>query len=139
MLTQEPEIIEKYVETGQALYIFWPVINHGNPSLYSSITMECVGQQDPALAWEMHGYLFEEQSALWQATRDFFVAAANAVGADQAEFEACYDGGLGMQTVLDLDSIRRERGIVAQPFFDVNGIILGGTSELIETIEQELQ
>ena len=139
MLTLEPEIIANYVDSGQAKLVFWPVLNHGNPSLYSTITMECVGQQGIDLAWAMHGYLFDNQSSLWRAERDFYVAAATEVGADQAAFESCYDGEDALQTVLNLDFIRRERGITGQPFFDVNGIVLGGTFQLIDTINQELQ
>lgn len=100
--------------------------------------MECAGQQSGKLAWDMHGYLFDNQASLWRADRDFYVQAAGAIGADQATFEACYDGEQALQTVLNLDFIRRERGIVGQPFFDVNGTILGGTSQLIATIDLAL-
>lgn len=138
MLTQEPEILSNYVASGQAKLIFWPVINHGDPSLYATLTMECVSQQSLPMAWDMHAYLFENQVSLWRADRDFFVGAASIVGANQATFESCYDSPEALQTVLNLDFIRRERGIVGQPFFDVNGTILGGTFQLIDTIELAL-
>ncbi|HFC12043.1 MAG TPA: hypothetical protein ENJ56_04295 [Anaerolineae bacterium] len=138
MLTQEPEIRANYVATGQAKLVFWPVINHGNPSLYATLTMECVAQQSLPLAWEVHAYLFDHQADLWRADRDFFVTVANTVGVDQATFESCYDGQTALQTVLNLDFIRRERGITGQPFFDVNGTVLAGTFQLIDTIELAL-
>ncbi len=139
MLTLEPEILRNYVETGQAKLVFWPVLNHSNPSLYSTITMECAGQQSAEAAWDMHAYLFDNQSSLWRADRDFYVSSAATLGLDQATFETCYDGQDALQTVLNLDFLRRERGIVGQPFFDVNGTILGGTSQLIGAIEGSLE
>ncbi len=126
MLSTEPEIVTNFVETGRVKLVFWPVLNHNDPSLYSTLTAECVGQQNPALFWKMHEYLFANQSDLWQADRDYFVKAAVAIGADQATFETCYDGPDGIATVLELDAIRRQRGIFNQPIFDINGEIFVG-------------
>lgn len=126
MLGTEPEIIANYVETGRVKLIFWPVLNHGDPSLYSTLTAECVGQQDANLFWIIHEYLFANQADLWRADRDYFVDAAVSIGAEQAEFEACYDGPEGIATVLELDAIRRQRSIFSQPIFDINGQVFVG-------------
>lgn len=126
MLGTKPEIVTNYVETGRIKLVFWPVLNHGDPSLYSTLTAECAGQQDPALFWKMHEHLFTNQVDLWQADRNYFVKAAVSIGADQATFEACYDGPTGIATVLELDAIRRQRGIFNQPTFDINGEIFVG-------------
>lgn len=126
MLGTEPEIIANYVETGRVKVVFWPVLNHGDPSVYSTLTAECIGQQDPALFWVAHEYLFENQSELWGADRDYYVNTAVALGADKATFEACYDGPQGLETVLELDNIRRQRSIFSQPVFDINGEIFVG-------------
>lgn len=122
----EPDIIANYVETGRVKLVFWPVLNHGNPSLYSTLTAECVGQQDPNLFWAVHEILFENQADLWQADRDYYVNTAVAAGADQATFEACYDGPDGLATIMALDATRRDRGIFSQPIFDINGEIFVG-------------
>lgn len=126
MLGTEPEILANFVATGRVKLVFWPVLNHGNPSVYATLTAECVGQQDPALFWQMHQYLFANQADLWQANRDDYVRMAVAIGADQAAFEACYDGPDGLATVLELDNIRRQRSIFSQPTFDINGEIFVG-------------
>lgn len=126
MLGTEPQIIADFVETGQVKVVFWPVLNHGDPSLYSTLTAECAGQQDPDLFWALHEHLFENQSALWGANRDYYVNTAVQLGADQAAFEACYDGQDGLAAVLELDALRRERGIFSQPVFDINGQTLAG-------------
>lgn len=122
----EPDIIANYVETGRVKLVFWPVLNHGNPSLYATLTAECVGQQDPNLFWAVHEFLFENQADLWQADRDYYVNTAVALGADQATFEACYDGPDGLATIMALDATRRDRGIFSQPIFDINGEIFVG-------------
>jgi protein-disulfide isomerase len=127
VLGTEPDIIANYVENGQVKIVFWPVLNHGDPSLYSTLTAECAGQQDPDLFWLLHEYLYENQSALWSANRDYYVNTAVQLGADQSAFEACYDGQDGLATVLELDALRRERGIFSQPIFDINGQILAGS------------
>ncbi len=118
--------MQDYVETGQVKLVFWPVLNHGNPSVYSTLTAECVGQQDPNLFWVVHNILFVNQGELWGAGRDFYVETAVAAGADQATFEACYDSQSAMDQVLELDNIRRQRGIFSQPQFDINGTIFVG-------------
>ncbi|MCC6602443.1 MAG: thioredoxin domain-containing protein [Anaerolineae bacterium] len=126
MLGTEPDIIANYVATGRVKLVFWPVLNHGNPSVYATLTAECVGQQSPDLFWVVHKYLFENQNDLWQADRDYYVNTAVAVGADQAAFEACYDGQDGLATVMELDAIRRDRAVFSQPIFDINGEIFVG-------------
>jgi len=126
VLGTEPDIIANYVATGRVKLVFWPVLNHGNPSVYATLTAECVGQQSPDLFWVVHKYLFENQNDLWQADRDYYVNTAVAVGADQAAFEACYDGQDGLATVMELDAIRRDRAVFSQPIFDINGEIFVG-------------
>lgn len=112
--------------TGRAKLVFWPVLNHGNPSLYSTTTAECVAQQNTDAFWRIHEQLFANQQELWGADRDYYVNAAVSVGVDQSLFEGCYDSGTGVAAVRGLDEIRRGRGIFTQPVFDVNGQILYG-------------
>lgn len=126
MLGTEPQLVADYVEAGVVKIVFWPVLNHGNPSVYSTLTAECAGQQDPALFWAAHGALFEQQSDLWTADRDYYVALAESLGADRAAFETCYDGGDGLARVRALDEARLARGIFGQPTFDVNGQVFAG-------------
>ncbi len=126
MLGTEPQLVADYVETGKVKLIFWPVLNHGNPSVYSTLTAECAGQQDPALFWLVHEGLFRQQDSLWVADRDFYVDLAVGLGADQAAFEACYDDPGALERVMELDTIRRQRGVFSQPTFDINGQLLAG-------------
>jgi len=120
------------VNTGKAKLIFWPVLNHNDPSLYSTAAAECVAQQDMDAFWEIHEQLFQNQQDLWSAGRDYYVNAAVGVGVDQAVFESCYDSGSGISHVTNLDNIRRDRGIYTQPVFDINGQTFFG-SQSFET------
>lgn len=126
MLGTEPDIIQNYVDSGQVKIVFWPVLNHGDPSVYSTLTAECVAQQSTAAFWDIHKLLFENQQQLWSADRDYYINLATRVGADEATFTACYDNGTGLEKVLELDNIRRQRGIYTQPIFDINGNLLAG-------------
>lgn len=126
MLGTEPQVVENYVEDGRVKLVFWPVINHGNPSVYSTVAAHCAGAQDAAQFWQMHDALFENQQDLWSASRDFFVNTAVSLGLDQAAFEICYDSPDTLAEVMALDSIRRDRGVFGQPTFDANGLIFAG-------------
>ena len=138
MLGTEPEVIEAYVETGDARIVFWPVLNHGDPSVFSTLTAECVAQQDIDLFWDVHKVLFTNQQELWTADRDYYVNIAVGAGAERDAFESCYDSMEAMDHILELDALRRERGIYSQPVFDVNGQSFYGSqpfnafSEVIE-------
>jgi protein-disulfide isomerase len=126
VLGTEPQLITDYVESGRVKIVFWPVLNHGNPSVYSTLAAECAGQQDPALFWAAHAVLFERQAELWSADRDYYASLAESLGADRTVFEACYDGGDGLAQVTALDDERLRRGIFGQPTFDVNGQVFAG-------------
>lgn len=121
MLRTEPQLIEQHVATGELRLIFWPVINHGNPSVYSSVTMECIGRQDIEAAWAAHNLLFQNQSNLWSADLDFYAGVAEQVGVDRDRFVTCYGSQEAVDQIMKLDQIRRDIGIMGQPIFDVNG------------------
>jgi protein-disulfide isomerase len=126
VLGTEPDVVANFVETGQVKTIFWPILNHGDPSVYSTITAECIGQQSVEAFWQAHDILFENQRDLWNADRDYYVQTAVAVGVDQAAFETCYDNPDTLSQVQKLDEIRRQWGIFSQPTFDVNGRVFSG-------------
>lgn len=127
MLGAEKEIVSNYVAGNQVRIVFWPMLDHGNASLNAHAAADCIGRQDVDAFWEVHDQFFLNQGELWQADRDYFIAAAIAAGVDQAEFEACYDSGDGHAMVTELDSIRRSMGVFNRPSFDINGQLLVGS------------
>jgi protein-disulfide isomerase len=126
VLGTEPQVIEDYVQTGQVKLIFWPVLNHGNPSVYATLTAHCAGLQDADKFWEVHEQLFTNQGELYSADRDYYISTALSAGADRAAFEQCYDDQGVLDEVLNLDDIRLQRGIANQPMFDIAGNIYAG-------------
>ena len=130
MLGTESTIVAEYVETGRIQYVFWPVINHGLPSVYATVTMECVGQQDAELAFAAHHRLFENLDQLYGATRDYFIDTAVSLGANREQFTTCYDAPATADHIMALDAIRRERGVVNQPVFQLNGQFAFGAPSL---------
>ena len=75
----------------------------------------------------MHHYLFQNQGDIWGATRDYYIETAVSLGADESTFAACYDGPDCIAQVLELDTLRRDRGVFSQPTFDINGTVLAGS------------
>lgn len=132
MLGTQPQVIETYVETGQLQLVFWPVVNYGEPSFNATLAAECVARQDIDAFWQLHRILFQNQSELWRAGRDYYVEAAETVGVDPEAFGTCFDGTEARDHVLVLDETRRARGIFSQPVFDIEGQLLHG-SQSFET------
>ena len=122
MLGTEPTIVENHVVNGEVLYVFWPVINHGQPSFDATLVMECAGQQSPELAWEAHRILFENLSDLYRPSLDLYLSIAEEAGADLEQFRNCFASQEAIDQVAKLDQIRRDRGIAGQPIFDINGL-----------------
>lgn len=132
MLGTQPQVIETYVDTGQLQLVFWPVVNYGEPSFNAAVAAECVARQDMAAFWQLHRDLFENQSNLWGAGRDYYVQAAQEAGVDAEAFGACFDGEEARSHVSALDEARRAQGIFSQPVFDIEGRLLHG-SQSFET------
>ena len=141
MLGAEPQLIEEYVNTGQIKIIFWHVLDHGEVSLNSHAAADCIGQQNVDAYWTIHDQFFANQDELWNADREYFVAAATAVGVDATTFSECYDNGVGQANVTHLDAIRRDQGILTRPSFAINDTMLFGAQRYevyAEAIEAEL-
>ena len=134
-------IWREYVITGQLKFIFWPVLNHGDASFNATKAVECVAQQDMDAFWQMHAAVFAEASGLYRAGRPFYRDLAVEFDVDGPTFEACYDDPATAAFVVGLDEVRRERGIVGQPVFDIGGQILFGNQPFptfVEVIEDKL-
>jgi protein-disulfide isomerase len=121
VLGAEQDIIANHVLSGQVRIVFWPILDLGPNSENAAVTAFCAGEQDPALFWATHNTLFENQSSVYSAGREFFVDTAAALGLDGPAFAACYDGETTRALVRQLDEARRDAGIHQRPTFDLNG------------------
>lgn len=126
MLGAERDIVANHVLNGQVRIVFWPILDLGPNSENAAVAAFCAGEQDPAYFWAFHDALFEDQSNVYLAGRDYFMDMAAAAGVDGPAFESCYDGEAARDLVNELDQARRAAGIRQRPTFDLNGRRLVG-------------
>jgi protein-disulfide isomerase len=116
-----PEVLRRYVETGQVLYVFKDFPLSGQPqSPKAAEAALCAGEVGGAQAyWDIHDRLFEGQQE-WsgQANADqTFKGYAGELGVDQAAFDDCLDSG---RTAGHVEGDAREgmtRGVRGTPSF----------------------
>jgi protein-disulfide isomerase len=123
-----PEIIERYVETGQARLVFreFPIPSlHANAEKGAEAAV-CAGEQDKY--WEMHDMLFASQDT-WEAEADPSAALkglAGEIGLDEGAFAKCLDSGQAA-TVVQAEVMAGEMmGVNATPYFFVGDLPIRG-------------
>ena len=121
MLGAERDIVANHVLAGEVKRVYWPMLDLGPNSENAAAAAFCAGEQDPALFWDVHHVLFEDQRSVYLAQRGYFIDAAVAQGADRESFEACYDSEAMRETLAELDAARRAAGVTQRPTFDLNG------------------
>jgi protein-disulfide isomerase len=87
---------------------------------------ECAGEQGQY--WEMHDVLFEQQ-AQWSGQVDagtVFKDLAAGLELDQAQFDACLDGGTYTDKVAADLQEGIDEGVTGTPAFRINGAPLSG-------------
>lgn len=123
-----PLLDEAYVATGKVQHIFrhFPLSFHPN-AMPSAVAAYCAGQQDPALFWALHDWLFANQSA-WSSgdAPASFREQALVAGADADEYDACVAAPEATAAIeRDLaEGMKLE--IAGTPAFYINDWFLGG-------------
>ena len=126
MLGPGEEIINRYVADSQVRFVFWHNLDGFETATSLHVAAQCLGQQDPALFWQAHDYIYNNQRALFSVDRAGLTAIASAVGGDTGAFDACVDDGSGRQQTEAIDDITKSRGIRSRPIFDIEGTQLFG-------------
>lgn len=127
MLGIEPALKEAFIKSGKMNMVFNPVLNHGDRSYQTHQAVECAGDQDQF--WPFREFLFENQGRLWSGDiRETVKQLAAEFGLDTAEFNLCLDEQRYYDRVEAQDTLRRERGIRAQPMFDIDGSVQAGSA-----------
>ena len=121
VLEVEPDLIEQYVRTGQALLVFRdnPIAGLHPTSSQGHQAAVCVAEQGAALFWEMHHRLFSEQST-WGALADpteYLEGVVKEVGANVREFESCVQSGRAAEAVNATIAEAGSYGYSATPMF----------------------
>jgi protein-disulfide isomerase len=116
-----PKLEEEYIETGQLVYVLHPwVATMDSPGAQAAIAAECAGEQ--GAYWEMHDWLFEQQST-WNTADDstpLFVDAASALDLDTAQFEECLDSEWASLRVQAGSGVAALYGVPGAPVFLFN-------------------
>ena len=107
-----PQIVEEYVKTGKAQYMFvdYPIAQLHPTAARSHEAANCAGDQGKY--WEMHVSLFNSPIAKDDAA---LVAQAKAVGLDTQAFQACLSSGKHADAVARSVSRMEQLGIQGTP------------------------
>ena len=112
-----PGLIEQYVATGQASYVFrdLPLVGLHPTAPIGHAAALCVAEQGAARFWEMHDELFRAQNQWSQLPdpSDFLAGVAEAMGIDMAAYVACMASGR--------HDTRVEESVAAGQAFGFNG------------------
>ena len=126
------EILGKFVDAGVVRYVFRHLpLEQLHPSAVRAATSsECARQQGKF--WEMHDRLFANQKALGSPD---LLSHAKAVGLDEANFQACMDGGSASARVR-ADLAEAERlSLTATPAFLIGEMTSSGAVRITRRID----
>jgi protein-disulfide isomerase len=129
VLTVEPELIERFVRSGQVKLVFRSVLNHDERSLQASEAAACAGEQQRF--WDMRELVFNEQDTIWATSEanlpnlmvQFGQRLANL---DQEQYGACLSERRTRESLEQADAEQRQRGIRSQPIFEIGEVRLIG-------------
>lgn len=140
--TTEKEIIEKYVKTGKAKFIYRDFAFLGPESEWSAVASHCAEEQRKF--WQYHDYLYSHQSGENEGafSKENLKKFAMSLGLDMAQFGQCLDSDKYIDRVRKNTEGGRKFGVNGTPANFVNGRIITGAvpfSQFEALIEEELK
>lgn len=122
----EQKIIDNYVKTGKAVFVWRDFAFLGEESTKSAEAARCAGEQGKF--WDFHDYLYthqngENQGGFADAKLKGF---AGILKLDTAAFSKCLDLGKYKQAVDDATAEGRSIGVNGTPATFVNGVLVSG-------------
>ncbi|OGH06986.1 MAG: hypothetical protein A2W22_00720 [Candidatus Levybacteria bacterium RBG_16_35_11] len=135
------QLIKEYVDTGKASFAFRNYAFLGDESKWAAEASECANEQGKF--WEMHDYLFKNQSGENQGgfSKENLKKFAAALGLNTTQFNSCLDTDKYAKAVDDDLAAGQKVSVSGTPTTFVNGKILVGAvpyAELKNLIDQEL-
>jgi protein-disulfide isomerase len=123
-----PQILENYVDTGKARFVFFdfPIPVRPGLSEQGAEAARCAGDQ--GAFWAMHKVLMGRMRE-WGSKRDpggMFREYGDALGLDGKAVEDCVDSGKYRQIVFASQQRARQLGIGQTPTFIINGRQIAG-------------
>lgn len=149
--TQEPDLIEQFVKTGEVQIEFRNLTILGTESALAAVAGQCAADQNRF--WDYQNKLFLVQANAGQFKHEkkdagrFTTAKlkdyASGLGLDSGKFEKCLDTNEHLETVQNQSRQAKQLGITATPGFVVNGSPLGngapadmeGWKKVFETVK----
>jgi protein-disulfide isomerase len=122
-LETERQIIEQYVNAGQASLVYRHFAFLGPESRQIAVAMECAAEQSSERFWAFHQQVFEHQfpENAGQANDAALAAWANAAGLDASNFKTCI-ANPATQERVDADiAAGRALGVLGTPTLFING------------------
>lgn len=140
--TAERQIVENYVKTGKAAFIWRDFAFLGEESFRAAEAARCAGEQGKF--WQYHDYLFNNQNGENDGT---FADAnlksfAKTIGLNESQFNSCFDSGKYRKAVEDQSEEGRTLGVSGTPTTFVNSRVVNGAqpfSAFEKVIEEELK
>jgi protein-disulfide isomerase len=136
-----PQIVEEYVETGKARFIFFDYPLHPGKSELGAEAARCGGDQ--GAYWPMQEVLFGRM-AEWGQKRNpsgQFRQYAEALGLDGGAFAECMESHRYRDVVMASQRRARQLGLNSTPTFIINGRRVTGAmgyDQMAAMIEEEL-
>lgn len=137
-----PQIMERYVDTGRARFIFFDFPVHpGERAILGAEAARCAGDQDAF--WPMNKVLMTRQRE-WEAVRNApnqFKEYANALGLDGDALADCVRSHKYRDVVLASQLRARQLNLTGTPTFIINDRRVGEAmsfDEMAAVIEEEL-
>jgi protein-disulfide isomerase len=120
-LGAEVQLIQDYVQTGEASLTYRHMAFLGPESTHIAAAMECAGQQGGF--WAFHNVVFQQQAPEnnGQITDETLNTWAGDAKLDTAAFSRCLAEGKGVQAVTDDLALARRLSVTGTPTLFVNG------------------
>lgn len=120
----EPVIMQKYVDTGKARFVFRHLAFLGPESVAAAEATECAREQGKF--WEYHSALYAAEIADGKEhnenlNRTLFMKLAGDTGLDAASFGECIDSGKYKSLVEEANAAASAAGVYSTPTTFVNG------------------
>lgn len=139
--TTEKQIIEQYVKTGKARFVYRDFAFLGPESEWAANAAECANEQGKF--WQYHDYLYGHQQGenAGAFSKDNLKSFARALGLNTAQFDQCFDSDKYLEAVHRDTEEGRSAGISGTPGTFVNGRLVQGAVPFAQfqvVIEEEL-
>ena len=118
----KPPIMENYIETGKAKFVFVDLSIIGKDSLKAHSGSYCADEQ--GLYWEYHDYLYANQGHEndgWANSNNLKLLVSGINDLDGELFAQCLDSGRYDQKVKDNTNIAKKAGARSTPSFIIIG------------------